>query len=115
MEQATDQAARVLNRAQQLADSLIDEAMQAAHDLLLTARSRQRDIMEQAKAAARELSDEPWPSNAPAARTLRCATSSTSGCSPRWRSLQFQAVLDAFNDAAPAVLTVADLGGGVSR
>jgi hypothetical protein len=29
--------------------------------------------------------------------------------------VQFQVVLDAFNDAAPQVLTVGDLGGGVSR
>ena len=74
-----------LTQENETLNTLIDEAMQAARDLLLTARSRQRDIMDQAKVAATGLSAEPWPSNAPAARTLRCATSSTSGCSPRWR------------------------------
>jgi DivIVA domain-containing protein len=69
MEQATDQAVSVLNQAQQLADSLIDEAMQSARDLLLTGLS-----------IARRPSQ-----NAPATKTPTFATSSTSGCSPRWR------------------------------
>jgi hypothetical protein len=114
MEQATDQAARVLNQAHQPADSLIDEAMQAARDLLLTARSRQRDIMEEAKVAARELSAEPWPSNAPQ-RGPSVRYIEYVWMFAKLTKLQFQAVLDGFNDAAPAVLTVGDLGGGVSR
>ena len=115
LEQATDQAASVLNQAQQLADSLIDEAMQAARNLLLdgtlpAARHHGAGQGSRKGAVGRAMAIERAGSEDPSVRYVEYARMFA-----KVAQVQFQAVLDAFNDAAPAVLTVGDLGGGVSR
>ena len=99
VEEATDQAASILNQAQQLADSMIDEAMQSARDLLLTARAEQRNMMEQAQVTAQGTIARAT------ANAERAGTEDPSVHDVEYirmfakvAQVQFQAVLDALNE-----------------
>jgi hypothetical protein len=94
---------------------LIDEAMQAARNLLLhgtlpAARHHGAGQGSRKGAVGRAMAIERAGSEDPSVRYVEYARMFA-----KVAQVQFQAVLDAFNDAAPAVLTVGGLGGGVSR